>query len=316
MFLLISLRAKDLLIWAVLSGIAISYAIMVRPIAIFLPLIAPIPFLLNTSVSLRYRAAAAFVAFGICVAAVGSWSFRNYEETGYAGLSSVGAINLYYYRAADVIARHDRVLLEAERASFGAALGVPYDRIYDANVQSAATTARMHRLAVNILRQNVLTTIMMTAQSTAYLALAPIRSPLARMLGTSGGSEGNGLAAGALSASRVDQIIQAVRQSYILTVLVIFQIIYMVVLWVGVIKALARTWYVKGDYRYWIWYLCAISVFLLIPAAGGEADVRFRAPVIPFLSIVAALGYFFWKRAVGERKSGDSTSTPSYCDQL
>jgi hypothetical protein len=33
-------------------------------------------------------------------------------------------------------------------------------------------------------------------------------------------------------------------------------------------------------------------VILLTLAAGGEADARFRAPVIPLLAIVAAIGYF------------------------
>jgi hypothetical protein len=132
----------------------------------------------------------------------------------------------------------------------------------------------------------------MTLQGVIYLALSPIRTPLAAMLGTAGGSFEEGLNAGAPSISRIRNTLRTMLRSPVLSVLVVFEAALTLALWVGVVAAFLRCTRAKPEYRLWVFYLAAAGVLLLALAAGGEADARFRAPVIPLLAIVAALGYF------------------------
>jgi hypothetical protein len=274
------------------SAAAAAAAILIRPIAIILPVTMLLPFLAMRSAAPRRRAALAAVAFAIPAIAIAGWSLRNYRVAKYPGLSTIGAINMYYYRAADVVARNGGVRLEATRASFGAELGVPYEHIYEAAVQSRELEARMNRLAIPILVANPVQTLAMTIESTAYLALTPIRTPLAALVGTSGGSGGTGLAAGAPSIGRVRDVVKQVLGSPLLAALVGFQIVMILFMWAGIARAGLRWPRATAGYRLWTAYPAAVGIILLIMAAGGEADARFRAPVVPLLAVAAALGYF------------------------
>jgi hypothetical protein len=236
--------------------------------------------------------AASAIACGISALVLLGWSARNYEVARYPGLSTVSAINLYYYRAADVVARERGWRLEAARGVFGAELGIPYAHIYEASVQSAELTSRMNHLAMRTLVANPLQTIAITLQSWLYLAAAPLRSQVAVLVGTAGASQGDGLNAGAPSLGRLKGVLRLVLQSRILTALVLFEILLTALLWIGIARAVAECVAARAEYRIWMLYPAAAGAILLVLAAGGEADVRFRAPVIPLLAIVAALGYF------------------------
>jgi hypothetical protein len=290
--LLAFFRPDKAVVAAVVASIAGGCAILIRPIAIFLPVFLPIPFLLIPSLGWRRRMAASAIACGISALVLLGWSARNYEVARYPGLSTVSAINLYYYRAADVVARERGWRLEAARGLFGAELGIPYAHIYEAGVQSAELASRMNRLAMRTLVANPLQTIAITLQSWLYLAAAPLRSQVAVLVGTAGASQGDGLNAGAPSLGRLKGVLRLVLQSRILTALVLFEILLTALLWIGIARAVAECVAARAEYRIWMLYLAAAGAILLVLAAGGEADVRFRAPVIPLLAIVAALGYF------------------------
>jgi len=220
------------------------------------------------------------------------WSVRNYRVAQFAGISTVGAINLYYYRAANVVAREQGVLLEDTQKAFGERLGVTYDHIYDANVQSDALVKKMNRLAIGILKNRWHEALAMTLQSLVYLAVAPMRSPLARMLGTKGESSGIGLSGGALSFSRIRGALLRTWESPGLTFAVVVEVVLTVAVWIGVLLALVRVPTQLSRHSVPVVFLTATALLLLALAAGGEADVRFRAPISPLLAGVAALGYF------------------------
>jgi hypothetical protein len=87
-------------------------------------------------------------------------------------------------------------------------------------------------------------------------------------------------------------MLQTMLRSPTLTILVMFEAVLTLLLWVGIATALVRCVRNSDGSRLWTLYLTCAAVLLLILAAGGEADVRFRAPVLPLLAIVAAIGYF------------------------
>jgi hypothetical protein len=274
-----------------LTGVLGGLAALTRPIGIALPLLLPIPFLAQRTIRRSRHLLAAGLAFGISLMIIAGWSTRNYKSERYAGVSTVGAINMYYYRAANVVARKEGTLLEATWKSFGTRLGVPYERIYNADVQSAALAHRMNSLAFKVLEANPIETFLMTAQASIYLAVTPMRSPVARMIGTAGSSEGNGLNAGALTIHRVRDTLMAVLQSPLLTAMVLLQVVLTIFLWVGIAWAAIHCLRRDGNYRFWVLYLFGAGALLVVLAAGGEADARFRSPAIPLLAAVAGLGY-------------------------
>lgn len=301
------LRSGRPLLSAIITGTLGGIAIMVRPIGVALPLLLPIPFLKTPTTSRGKRLASAAATFVLALAIPALWSLRNYRVAQFPGFSTVGAIDLYYYRAANAVARREGILLEETRQSFGDRLGVMYDHIYDANVQSAALVRKMNGLSISILKNNWHQAFAMTLQSVVYLAVAPMRSPLARMLGTKGQSSGNGLNAGAPSLSRVRDVLRTISQSPILTFAVVIETLLTIITWVGFVAALVRLPKQSPNYRMYVVYLGVMAVLLLALAAGGEADVRFRAPVSPLLGAVAGLGYFPRKSAAAGRALGDAT---------
>jgi hypothetical protein len=275
----------------VLSALMAGGAILVRPIGILIVFLTPIPYLLAASTR-RTRMVTALIAFAIPLLMTLGWSARNYAVSGYFGLSNEGPINLYFFRAAQVVARENGAGLLQTQDEMGRRLGVGMDRIYDASVQSDALARRMDRLAVDVLLDHPMETLAMTLENAAYIALFPMRTQVAYVFGTSGGSPGWGLSSGAPSADRFTVELRKLLGSPALSVLVAFQVLMILAMWTGVIWALRRCLHAPIDYRVWTLYLTSVATVLLVTGAGGEADVRFREPAVPLLAIVAALGYF------------------------
>lgn len=277
---------------AVFSATVAGIAILVRPIGILIPFTTPIPFLFSATIPRRSRLAMAAIAFVLPTLTVIGWSARNYAESGYFGVSTEGAISLYFFRATEVVARENDAALLPTQDAMGQRLGVGMDRIYDADVQSPALVNRMDRMAENVLLAHPIETALMTLESAIYLALFPMRTQVANLVGTSGGSTGWGLSSGAPGAGRFKSELDKVLGSPVLSALIAFQMLMLLAMWAGVVWALLRCLRASHNYRVWVFCLTLVSMVLLVVGAGGEADVRFREPVVPLLAIVAALGYF------------------------
>ena len=292
--LVISRATKDSrgLTIAALSGLAAAAAILTRPIAIAVPILMPIPFLFVRSIG-RRRFTIAAIACALSAIAPCAWILRNYEVAGYLGLSTSAPINLYYYRAVEVEARRTGTNVTSVKYAFGRKLGVPFEHIFDANVQSPQLVSRMNRLSSQVIMHAPLQAVLMTILNTVYISTFPTRTPLADLLGTPGGDiAGSGLSSGNPSLSRFAIEFHKLLQSPVLAMLVAFQAILTVVVWIGIFLAMLRCRHATLEYRVWTIYLMLVSLFMIVLAAGGEADVRFRVPVVPLFAIVAALGYF------------------------
>ncbi len=286
-------RRKNVALAGACAGLLAGFALMVRPIGIIVPIVLAAPPLSALWLSRRYRIASAALALGIPALILAGWAARNYIVAGFPGISTVSAINMYYYRAADIVARQNGTLLDDTHATFGARLGVPYDRIYEAGVQSPELAHRMTEMGLKTVEAHPFEAAIMTAQAFDYLALSPIRTQLANLLGdTAAMHVGNGLNAGSLNFGRIRRALGAISESPLLSALITFQVLTVLLVWVGLVIAILRCANSGVDYRLWVLCPAAAGVLLLLLASGGEADVRFRVPAIPLLAIVAALGYF------------------------
>lgn len=272
---------------AALCGLAAAAAILARPIGIVLPIVVAIPFVLVRSETIGKRVAAVAIAVAIPMLAVLGWSIRNYRAANYFGLSSVGAINLYYYRAAAVEAHLERISLVNAQAQLSRSVPVPYLQIYNEHNQSRALENEMESRAERIFIQHPFETLEMTAQGTIYAAMAPMRSELAAWLTI--GKRENGLTL--ITGAWVKKLIQQLMHSPIIAVLMVYQLLVDGALWLGVLFALVNCLHASRAYRIWVIYLTLVGLLFIGLAAGGEACPRFRVPVFPILAVVAGLGY-------------------------
>jgi hypothetical protein len=282
--------------WVKVSGAAIAgaFAILVRPIALLLPTAMAMPFLVSSHFRCRRRLGLAALVFVIPTAVTFAWVARNYVTAGYCGLSTVAAVNLYFYRAAEVVARDNGTSVEQAQQILGARLGVTLSQVSQAGNKSALTARLMTQMGRRIVFSHPRELFFMTLASAFYVAVIPDRTLLAWELGLRGGHARPqlGLAADPFSLRRIAVEVGNTLQSPLLVFLLIGQFALIVLTWFGVALALYRSVHSRVDYRVWTLYLTAIAILLIALAAGAEAAVRFRVPALPLLAVVMGLGYF------------------------
>jgi hypothetical protein len=104
--------------WGVAYGLALVAATYVRPTTFYF---AAVPALLLGITALRdpgRRRAAGRGAVAVvvpCVVLLGAWNVRNRVEVGSWRFSAIEAVNVYWYRAADVVAERDGIGFRAAR---------------------------------------------------------------------------------------------------------------------------------------------------------------------------------------------------------
>jgi hypothetical protein len=220
--LLANERPRSALPIALVSGLAAGFAVLVRPIGLILPLFLPIPFFFMRDTSRTRAAALASLPLVLAAIIVFGWCARNYKVAAYPGLSTIDSINLYFYRAGDIVARERGQSLEATRRQLENELGASFATVYEA--QSPDLSRRLSALGLRILLNHPLQAAAMTLQGTIYLALFPIHFQLANVLGIPGGTRDLGLNAGAPSIGRVRATIAQTMESPLLAMLVVLQL--------------------------------------------------------------------------------------------
>ena len=97
--------ARSTVWWAIAAGGLAGMTALVRPIAMFLGVPLAIAFVAAADHRRRLAPAAALLAASLVLP--GLWTWRNAREAGVATMSSLGGINLLYYRAAGTLAIRD-----------------------------------------------------------------------------------------------------------------------------------------------------------------------------------------------------------------
>jgi hypothetical protein len=111
--------------WGVAYGLALVAATYVRPTTFYF---AALPALILGVVALRAPGRRRAVVRGglallvPCVVLLGAWNARNQAEVGSWRFSAIESVNLYWYRAADVVARRDGVTFDEARTELTDAL--------------------------------------------------------------------------------------------------------------------------------------------------------------------------------------------------
>jgi 4-amino-4-deoxy-L-arabinose transferase-like glycosyltransferase len=101
--------------WGVAAGLALAAATFVRPTTLYFPLVLAALFgvaLLRDRERRTVLLRAAGAVLLPCLVLFGAWSVRNQSAVGSSRFSGIEGLNMYWYRAADVVSRRDGVSLE------------------------------------------------------------------------------------------------------------------------------------------------------------------------------------------------------------
>lgn len=259
--------ARDKLIHASLHGVLAGALVLTRPVAIVYFAVVAIVFALTR---VPRRTIALFTAAALVLPL--AWAVRNKIEGGDFTVSVIGANNLLMYRAAGVMAILDEGDFERDLATEQRDL---LEETHDVLQQ------KEHVAAAEDLSEGV--------RAPYYSAMARrviVQHPIAFALLTLRGLLVNVFDSdwdSIMIVSRLDsRTIQIALDAFVAVVFAL-AVVGVVVLW-------------RGDRPLALLLAGTVAYFLLI-SAGGEAEARFRVPVVPEIAIAAAVGLDAVRRA-------------------
>jgi 4-amino-4-deoxy-L-arabinose transferase-like glycosyltransferase len=268
---------------ALVLGLALAVATMVKPTTYYLPL------LLAVLLAIRFwkvgatRTLAVVVAFVLpSVLIVGGWQVRNQREVGTSQIAGTAPVAMYCWNAADALARAEGSSIREVRADLGCSLG-GWDDMATAcpsffecdehPLDDGDGWDEMQSRALEILRDHPVETVEVGLRGLAREVAGPGTENVRRFL--------------------------HVRSTPILPAALFA---WNAALWVfaaiGLYAGLrsARAWY-------WVFVTSLIGYVLLV-SAGANAGARFRVPVIPLVALLAAVGVRHVARSVRARRAG------------
>jgi hypothetical protein len=266
------------------GALLLAVAILVRPVGVLLPLLAPISFLILPRIRRRSRIALCLVMFAIPATVTVGWMARNAKGTGVWTLSTDVAIDLYYFKAGGVVWYRSHEDFIAVQGKLARNLGRMNASGYPDT--PASLEPQMNSQSLQIFLHDPVATLIMTLRSLIWLALVPDRGSLNELLETNAGADSY-LAASATLRARIRQLLR----SPLLAALVALQEVLIVFTWFGVTRALVS---IRGrpirEVALVLVPFC-VALVMLIMAAGAEAYARYRMPAAPLLAILAGIGW-------------------------
>jgi hypothetical protein len=263
---------------ALVAGILLAAAILIRPIGLVVVIVASVPFLAMTDLRWRRRillAACILLAPAITFA---GWAERNQQCCGYRTFSAIQVLNLYYYRAGGVLAYETGLGLVAAIQQQEDAAGIPLWRILDAPAGAPAPMTKqlaenLSQRAMAIIRRNPQALIAVTAIRFAFISFWAAANDISDVFGTPSQTLHGGWL-------RLEQ-----------GCFVMSQLAVSAFIWAGFVYAISRSF--RGPIKQTILILfpALVGLMLLAAAAGPEADGRLRVAAVPYLTAVGSIGW-------------------------
>ena len=270
------------------AGLLLGAAVLVRPIGFLLPQLGLLPFVPPILSGHKLRLHLVVVVVLIPVAVGLGWAGRNYYRAGMWTLSTIGTYNLYIYRVAGVIWYSE---------------GGDFPQIQEALVRDlhlspsqspreidALMEHQMVAKSLKVISEHPFEFLRMSMVSMLWLAIVPDRANLTIVMSRFDPSNPV-VPAGSELVAKTKTLFRSLRWTSILG----FQFALILVVWVGVIRALVSPVPGRGE----LFVLVLVALTMLALASGPEAGARYRTPAIPFLSIAAGVGWF--RRPIGTR---------------
>jgi hypothetical protein len=260
----------------------LAAAAMIRPTGIFLPLFAPLPFLLMKGATWPRALVLAVLAFAIPIAAMLPWMARNQRVAGVNAMSTDSAVTIFDYNAAGVLAY-------ATHRSFGEASTELAHEIGwqgDPSAIPFTLSQAMIRQSFKTFAEHPFATLVVTVRGLVLVAIVPDRNELNELLGTNGGGP-----LGLAPSFDITTRIRRTMNSPVLAILVLVQLMLNLLVWAGVARGLFRTDWNSKIEAACILIPLGVAFAMLACAASPAAHARFRVPAVPFLAMLAGIGW-------------------------
>jgi hypothetical protein len=272
---------------ALVGGAMLGVGALIRPVGeVLVPLIA-IPF----CAAGNWRRAALALVLPLLI--VACWAIRNDRVAGVLTLTVEGPMNLYLYTAPAVIARHDNISADDAWSSFDRELRA---RTSNASGQTAEPPAADgYEPIVWMLESDPTLANFMLSKSLSVIATHPLDTAAITVEGL-------------VPLAFAPYVLETGWQGFVTNPRVVTAVL--AALWLGVLLALIDS---PRDLERWI--LLAAAIALLLPAAPyvGMISIRYRAPAIPFLAVLAGIGISVRLRPAAQPnnnpRGGDETNS-------
>lgn len=265
-----------------LASALLGYAVLVRAVAIIVPIIAAAPFMFMGGIPIGRRLRLASVAVMLPLLVMAGWTIRNHSVSGRWVYTTEGVYNLYYYNAAGVLGYRTGENLTQLQSRLSREIGAngPNEEF------SAAQQSEMARRAIAIFVHHPLDAAADALQTFVWLAIVPDRANLNNMLGTGARST--------IFLAASQDVILRVKEMFhspLLTALVMVQMPFILIMWIGVAISIGQIKRVARDRLPYMLTALVIAFAMIAVATGAAAIARFRLPAMPFLAMLAGIGW-------------------------
>lgn len=261
-----------------LDGILLGALVLVRPIAMFLPLL----FLLFLVAKPATRKGALLLLLG-CVLFPGGWTFRNYKHFNTATISSMSSNNLLLYNAANVYANNEGISFAKAQRTLAQEALEQFDWNNDKSASKKYISYCQER-AMEIITSSPSVFIEQVGHSIAFYFFKPPRSYFDKVFELNYNySPIDGLGAKGSLLSRLKTRLQpASAFSLVLSLIsLVFNVLVFGLAVRGAFSLLKKHPQLALLLIGGALYFCFLSVFT-------ATDARFRLPAVPFLALLAA----------------------------
>ncbi len=271
--------------WSIWASIGLALSTYIRPTSYYLGFILPFIFFLMTRPAIGWRRAAkpALVFLSLYIVLIGGWQLHNYTQTGSIEFSQTKNQYLFIAKAAAIVATRDNLSLEDAQQR----LAAEHFASTPPNLRTA-TRAQLFESQGNY-------AMALIAEHPALFLWTSLRGILVSLLGPSNLSHLFGLDNVALRASLLKGDFSGFSHSHWTMALGswIYGITFLIILYLGILLLFAQgRFYSQG-----MVLLIFIVFYILVLSSGPEAYSRFRAPVMPALCIMAAVGLSRFSKA-------------------
>lgn len=261
---------------AIAASVVLAVAIMIRPTGMFVP-VAVGATILVLPISWRARMSSILIIAFLPAVAVIGWTYRNVSCCNVPTIATIGANDLYRFKAAAVVAYSEHESFEVAQHQLDLAL--------PPNVRPGTDPDEVERRAIQIFRERPVALALVTVKGAAVLLFAPAGSVLSRMLGLEWRAPNAG--------HPTEDILPAASSLFSdpgMLALVVFQVALCILIVAGIIFALINTREMSKAQRDLVLLCALIAIVLLAPNAGGPAKFRMRTHAEPAMVILAAIG--------------------------
>lgn len=256
----------------IVSGSAMSLAVLCKPIAFLLPLIFCVHMVWH---KIKIKHITIYLSF--VFALVGGWIIRNKTIFDIQQVSIISSVNLYYYTAASIKAEVNQLsLIEAQKQQKREA--IKQHEFKDASDLKHAVS-HMNQSAIKTILEHPLIFAKQTFIGTVFFLTKPLRNYINEFIQPTSQPYSS-----ALNKSGGSSIWNKIKNNHPVTLILLFyQVIMTVLVLIGLTWGLILT----KPTNYLL--LLSVLIYFILFSSITEVDARLRVPAVPLMALLSSI---------------------------